>query len=192
MLRENLHLEDPLLRERNPKSLGTEKKDQEVNLVTEDQSQVMMHPGAQFHLHQPKRTWKMDTDQEVRLDLRAADFSQAPYPAELSRSTPVCLHQILALRVVSNPQHQEVAVDLHPLLHFDKDHLYQGNLQDHRQQVLFNHTLTLDKLLTIVAENLVEEAKLILHCTGRIQQLQGKRNHSQSRLQSGKVPDQDL
>lgn len=97
MLRENLHLEDPLLRERNPKSLGTEKKDQEVNLVTEDQSQVMMHPGAQFHLHQPKRTWKMDTDQEVRLDLRAADFSQAPYPAELSRSTPVCLHQILAL-----------------------------------------------------------------------------------------------
>ena len=53
--------------------------------------------------------------------------------------------------MVNNPQHQEVAVDLHPLLHFDKDHLYQGNLQDHRQQVLFNHTLTLDKLLTIVA-----------------------------------------
>ena len=37
----------------------------------------------------------MISDQEVRLDLRAADFSQAPYPAELSRSTPVCLHQIL-------------------------------------------------------------------------------------------------
>ena len=38
---------------------------QEVNLVTEDQSQVMMHPGAQFHLHQPKRTWKMDTGMKI-------------------------------------------------------------------------------------------------------------------------------
>ena len=37
----------------------------------------------------------MFSDQEVPLDLRAADFSQAPYPAEQSRSTPVCLHQIL-------------------------------------------------------------------------------------------------
>ena len=63
--------------------------------------------------------------------------------------------------MVNNPQHQEVAVDLHPLLHFDKDHLYQGNLQDHRQQVLFNHTLTLDKLLTIVAGKGLEKNFMI-------------------------------
>jgi len=66
---------------------GIDKKDQEhqeVNLVTQDQSQDMLDPaGAQFHL--ARRTWTMDTGQEVPQDLQVADFSQPLYPAEQNR-----------------------------------------------------------------------------------------------------------
>jgi len=92
-----------------------------------------------------------------------------------------------------NPPHQ----GHHPLLHLDKDHLcqdtHQGNLQDPLQQVLFSHTLTLDKLLTTIQAGSQAEAKRFLRFTDQIQPLQtDKRNyHNQSLLLSGKVLDLD-